>query len=247
MKSVFVALSILIPSMLFAQKTKRINKYSIGIEMNIGHSFPNFDIEQEHWKATFYPAGALNVMFVNRINQHWITDLGIGITGYALANKGSVDNYVLDFASPTISSGISYNFLNNEGQEHFIKLTSGFQLGYQGEFVEKFETYTVKVESKNAIYPFIRPEIGFRKNLKQRMKGSRYSLAYEFGTFFRFNLNTLGTAQINETGFQVIIEPRGNIIGGYFKILFPSGKKTIKMKKQRPTILPTKIKNTRYL
>ena len=117
MKSILLIISFLIPAIVIGQKTTKINKYSVGIEIDVGHSFPNFDKEQEQWKGTFYPAGGINVLFVNRINQKWITDLGVGITGYALTNQGSVDNYVLEFASPTISSGISYNFLNRHGQK----------------------------------------------------------------------------------------------------------------------------------
>ncbi|MCB9340784.1 MAG: hypothetical protein H6577_21885 [Lewinellaceae bacterium] len=247
MKSILLTISILIPAILIGQKTTKINKYSIGLEINVGHSFPNFDKEQEQWKGTFYPAGGINVLFVNRINQKWITDLGVGITGYALTNQGSVDNYVLDFASPTISSGVSYNFLNRHGQENFIKLTSGFQLGYRGTFIDEFEDYTVRIEGNHKLYQFIRPEIGIRRYFKQRMKGSRYKMAYEFGTYFRYNLNILGTATIEENDFEVTLKPRGNIIGGYFKILFPAGKKRIRLKPQKEKELPPIIYNPRYL
>ncbi len=247
MRSILLIMTILIPAVLIGQKTNKINRYSVGIEIDIGHSFPNFDKEQERWKGTFYPAGGINVLFVNRINQNWISDLGVGITGYALANRGSVDNYVLDFASPTISSGISYNFLNRQGQENFIKLTSGFQLGYQGAFTDEFDNYTVKIEGKHNLYQFIRPEIGIRRYFKQRMKGSRYKMAYEFGTYFRYNLNTLGSVKIEEDNFEVTLEPRGNIIGGYFKILFPAGKKRVRVKQQKEKELPPIIYNPRYL
>lgn len=247
MKSLTLTILVLIPLILVGQKSTKINKYSIGLEIDIGHSFPNFDKEQERWKGTFYPAGGLNVLFVNRINEKWITDLGVGITGYALTNKGSEDNYILDFASPTLSSGISYNFRNRQGKENFIKLTSGFQLGYQGTYVDEFETYTVKIEGKNKLYQFIRPEIGIRRYFNQRMKGARYKMAYEFGTYFRYNLNTLGTATISENDFEVTLKPRGNIIGGYFKILFPAGKKRIRMKQREEERLPPIIYNPRYL
>jgi len=247
MKPATLIILILIPLILIGQKPTNVNKYSIGIELDIGHSFPNFDKEQDRWKGTFYPAGGINVLLVNRINQRWITDLGVGITGYALTNKGSVDNYVLDFASPTISSGISYNFQNRRGQENFIKLTSGFQLGYQGVFEDEFETYKVVVQGRNKLYQFIRPEIGIRRYFKQKMKGSRYKIAYEFGTYFRYNLNTLGIATIKENDFEVALEPRGNIIGGYFKILFPSGKKRIRIKNQKEKELPPIIYNPRFL
>ncbi len=236
----------LIPAILMGQKSTKINKYSIGVEIDIGHSFPNFDKEQERWKGIFYPAGGLNVLFVNRINQRWIVDLGVGITGYALVNKGSIDNYLLDFASPKILTGISYNFKRLQSQENFIKLTSGLQMGYQRSFVDEFETYSVKIEGKNNFYPFVKPEIGIRKNFKQRMKGARYKMAYELGTYFRYNLNTLGTATIEEDNFVVTLEPRGNIIGAYFKILFPAGTKRIKIEQQTENELPPVIYNPRF-
>ena len=225
---------VMMPNFLIGQKSTEDNKYWVGIEMDIGHSFPNFDKDQSRWKGTFYPAGGLNLLFVNRLNQRWITDLGVGITGYALTNKGSVDNYVLDFASPQISSGLSYNFQNRKGQENFIKLAGGLQLGYQGKFIDEFETYKITIEGNNVLYQFIRPEIGIRRYFKQRMKGSRFKMAYEFGTFFRYNLNILGTVLIQENDFQVTLEPKGNIVGAYFKILLPAGKKRIEFKQQIP-------------
>jgi hypothetical protein len=232
MKAIFLFVSILIPIILVGQRTTKINKYSVGIEIDLGHSFPNFDKEQDHWKGAFYPAGGINVVFVNRINKNWISDLGVGITGYSLTNKGSVDNYVLDFASPTISSGISYNFINRRGQENFIKLTSGFQMGYQGTFIDEFESYSVRIEGKHKLYQFIRPEIGIRRYFKQKIKGARYKMAYEFGAYFRYNFNYLGSATIREVDFETTIKPRGNIIGGYFKILFPVGKKRVRIKQE---------------
>lgn len=247
MKLILLAILILIPAILIGQKTTKINKYSIGIEIDIGHSFPNFDKVQERWKGSFYPAGGLNILFVNRINQKWITDLGVGITGYALTNKGSVDNYVLDFVSPTISTGISYNFLNRHGQENFVKLTSGFQLGYQGAFTDEFETYSFTIEGKNKLYQFIRPEIGIRRYFKHKMKRFRYKMAYEFGTFFRYNFNALGMATINEHDFEVTLKPRGNIIGGYFKVLFPVGTKRIGIQQNREGKLPRIIYSPRFL
>ena len=51
MKSIFLIISILIPAIVIGQKTTKINKYSVGIEIDVGHSFPNFDKEQEQWKG----------------------------------------------------------------------------------------------------------------------------------------------------------------------------------------------------
>ncbi len=79
------------------------------------------------------------------------------------------------------------------------------------------------------------------------MNGPRYKMAYEFGTYFRYNLNTLGTAQIEEPDFNITLEPRGNIFGGYFKILFPAGRKRVRMKEVQTIELPPIIYNPRHL
>lgn len=225
----------LLPLIGNSQRTSTINKYSFGIEIDVGHSFPNFSEDQDRWRGMFYPAGALHVLLVNRLNQNWITDIGVGVTGYALTNRGRADKYVLDFASPHISTGISYNFQKATGKENFVKLTTGVQLGYRGAFIDEFETYKVTIQGKSKLYQFIKPEIGVRRYFRKGMKGSRYKMAYEFGTYFRYNLNTLGTAKIEEPDFAVTLEPRGNIIGGYFKILFPAGRRHIHRKTKPKT------------
>ena len=246
MKTSICILALILPALLFGQKSRNINKYSIGLEVEIGHSFPNFSAGQTNWKASFYPTGGLNVLFVNRINKTWISELGFGITAYALSNRGPQDHYVLDFASPTVSTGISYNFRYQKNKEHFIRLTSGFQTGYQGNFVDVYETYSVSVEGKHKLYPFIRPEIGIRKYFKQKMKGARYKTCYEFGTFFRYNLNTLGIATIRDDDVEVRLEPRGNIMGAYFKVLFPAGKKRLRIKQEQTKELSPVIYNPRF-
>lgn len=245
MKVILLTLSLWIPFLLTGQKITSVSKYFIGMEIDIGHSFPNFDIEQDRWKATFYPAGGLTVLFSNRINERWMADLGLGITGYALTNRGSVDHYVLDFLSPTFSSGISYSMQNHPGQENFIKLTSGFQVGYQGKLLEEFDLYTVEIEGKNTLYPFIKPEIGIRRYSRYRMKGSQFKMAYEFGVFFRYNLRTLGMAKIQEKDLEVTLEPSGNIIGGSFKILFPAGGKRVRLQGEKAKTFPSIIYNPR--
>ncbi|MCB0663208.1 MAG: hypothetical protein KDC24_10745 [Saprospiraceae bacterium] len=247
MKFLSLWLAVLAPIIACSQGPSKFSKYSIGIEVNVGHSFPNLQPEQTHWKGTFYPAGGISLCVSNRINQKWISDLGIGITGYALTNKGSVDKYVLNFASPTISTGISYNFFNRKGKENFLKVTTGLQAGYQGAFTDEFETYSVEIEGKSIVYPYVRPEIGIRRYFKKRMKGSRFKMAYEFGTFFRYNILTLGKVTITEQDFEIAFQPNGNILGGYFKVLFPTGRKRVKMKKESAKELPPIIYNPRFL
>lgn len=231
---------------IFGQITNRINKYAVGIEVNAGHSFPGFDREQDQWRASFYPAGGITVLFANRINQHLTADLGLGVTGYALTNKGPIDKYTLDFTSPHFVFGVGYATQNRSHQEGFIKLTTGVQLGFQDEFIDVFENYTVTIKGNQAIYYFLRPEIGMRRYFKRKMKGSRFKVGYELGAFYRYNINDLGTARIVQSNFNVVIQPRGNIIGAYLKFLFPVGRKTIKI--QQKIVQPrTIIYNPRYL
>ncbi|MCB0637041.1 MAG: hypothetical protein KDC54_10515 [Lewinella sp.] len=246
MKPILLILSCLTPVLLAAQGATALNKYAVGMEIGIGHSFPNFDQEQTRWQGTFYPAGAINLSITNQLTARWIAEVGVGITGYALTNRGSVDKYVLDFASPTISAGLSHHFLNPQGQGNFIKLTTGLQLGYQGSFTDEFDTYRVRITGSRSLYPFIRPEIGIRRYFKHRMRGSRFKIAYEFGTFFRYNLSTLGTATIEEPDFAVTLAPRGNIIGAYVRLLLPAGNRRVRSQPERPSELPPIIYHPRY-
>jgi len=172
-KVLFIAIIFLFCSInVNAQKTRRINKYSIGIEIDAGHSSPSFNKEQNRWKGSFYPTGALTLSFRNRINQHWQSDLGIGLTGYALVNKGPFDNYILNFSSPHLATSIQYIKTTNKKMENFVRLKTGMQLGYKGEFTEIFESYTATIKGTNPIIFFISPEIGIRKQF--RIKNNRF-------------------------------------------------------------------------
>ena len=119
-------------------------------------------------------------------------------------------------------------------------------MGYRGSFTDEFETYKVTVQGKNRFYPFIRPEIGMRRSFKKKMKGSPFKMAWETGAYFRLNLTSLGTAMIEETDFEVTLSPRGDIIGMYGRILFPAGRKSLKMK-EKETARPPIIYNPRNL
>lgn len=210
-----------------AQSQVVINKYSIAIDIDAGHSFPNFNKPQDRWKASFYPAGAITISLRGRLSNHWQTDLGLGITGYALVNKGPVDKYVLDFASPHLTTGIRYAERKGNRNEKFIGLKTGMQLGYTQSFTEEFSTYQVTISGNDPLYFFLRPEIGLRNSLNKRVNG--FNLSYEFGTFFRYNLNYLGSAKFDEPANTTTITPRGNIIGMYFNIVFPAGRQKMKV------------------
>ncbi|MEZ4980047.1 MAG: hypothetical protein R2769_00345 [Saprospiraceae bacterium] len=170
----------------------------------------------------------------------------IGLTGYALNNKSPEDNYILDFASPLISSGLSYHFKNRLGREFFAKLSIGGQFGYRGNFVDEYDSYQVEVKGNEVAYPFIRPEIGFRHYFKKRSRGSRFKTALEIGTYFRYNFNRLGVVTIKEPDLDLVLEPSGSIIGIYCRILFPVGKKRVKMERKRKEVLPPIIYNPRF-
>lgn len=240
-------IAIVFPILLTGQSKSKINKYFIGMEIGLGHAFTSLDKEQDRWQKKYNPSGTLNVLFVNRFNQHLMADLGIGFTAYGLIYRGRVDKYVIDFASPHISTGIGYNIQNRKANEKFFKLSTGLQLGYKGTFVDEFETYKVSIQGENRFYYFLKPELGFRIYSKKKMKGSRYKTALDIGTYFRYNFNTLGSAKIEESNFELNFEPRGNILGVYIKYLFPHGKKGIKVKKQREKALTPIIYNPRYI
>ncbi len=247
MKPLNTVLIILFPILGFGQSTTKINKYSCGLEIDFGHSFTTIESDKNRWSSKFNPAATLNVLFVNRINQNLMVDLGIGFTTYGLIFKGPIDRYIIDFASPHISTGLSYNFRNRKGNESCLKLGTGCQLGYESTFVDEFETYKVIIQGKNKFYYFIKPEIGYRKYFKKRMRGSKYKSAYEFGTYFRYNLNTLGTVTIQETDSDIKFDPRGSIFGVFFKFLFPVGRKRFKINNPPQKELPPIIYNPRFI
>ncbi len=229
---------ILFSTSVLAQRYKKIPKFVLGMEIGYGQSFPNYDDTQNIWKPTFYPAGELRLLFSARLMKHWIVDLGAGATGYALINKGLIDKYIIDFASPLLTGGISYNFHNKNGKEQFLKVSYGMQLGYDGNLFEDFQTYEVEIESKQQYLRFIRPEIGIRRALKKKVKGTNFKMAYELVAFFRYNIDVLGTAKFiqKDMDFATVFSPRGSIIGVFFKLLMPMGLKSERIRVQQKKI-----------
>jgi hypothetical protein len=226
--SVWLVLMFFLSAQAHGQRITRISKYSIGIDLDAGQSFPNYSMEQSRWKGSFYPAGALTVSVRNRINAHWQSDLGIGMTGYALFNKGPYDSYVLDLASPHVVSGMQYIKSGANGVENYVRFASGMQLGYKGRFTEKFQNYEVKVEGNDPLYFFIRPEIGIRDQFRKKLNGIQ--MGYELGAFFRKNMNPLGSAEFSDQEGSVVAQPEGDIFGMYFHVLFAVGGKKVKIR-----------------
>lgn len=231
--------------LLFAQKSKRVSKNHFGFELSLGTTFPHFDLEQDQWKALYYSGNSFTFLWSNRLNRHWIADFGIGVSTYLMFNQGPVDLYILDFISPHFMTGISYNQTINRNKESFYKISFGSQLGYRGELTQTFKTYKVEIESKNQFYFFVRPEVGIRNKFKKKIKNSPFQLSYELGTFFRLNFNRLGKATFTQDDLKFSIRPKGDVIGIYFKLLIPAGKRKVKLK--IPKFKPQNPHNTRNL
>ena len=186
-----------------------------------------------------------------RANAHIDLDYGAGGTFYYLINKGIVDNYVLDFASPYIIAGIGYSFLQTRSQENYIKIQGIAQIGFNDSFREGFDTYEVVVESNSKYYYSIKTQFGLRRFVKRKSKKKNIDkTADEYGVMFRFSLQNLGTATFTGDNYQNRISPTGSIAGVYYKVLFDYGGKKIKRKvrdtKVKEAELPPIIYNPRY-
>lgn len=229
---------------LAAQKTGRNNRYALGMEIGLGTSFPNFTTDQDSWSAGLYSSGNMTVSLARRFNQRWSAEAGLGMTAYILSNRGPVDNYILDFASPHLCGGLVYNFWNRKNQENFVRLRGGLQLAYQGMIVDEFESYTVIIKGEELFYYFVQPEIGIRRYSKQKMKGSKFKIAYELAAFYNHRFNPLGTVDIYQIDQTISLIPRGSVIGASIRFLFPTGIEKIKTKQKKvPT--PTTIYHPR--
>lgn len=218
--------------LLTAQKKGRNNRYAVGMEISLGQSFPNFITEQNSWKAGLYSSGNMSVSLSRRFNQRWSAETGIGLTAYFLSNRGPVDRYILDFASPHTYGGIAYTRWNLKGQESFFRLRGGLQLGYRGMIVDEFETYTVIIRGDELFYYSLQPEIGIRRYLKQNWKGTRFKVAYELAAFYKHHLNTLGTVDIYQVDQTISLMPRGSVLGAAIRFSFPVGTEKIKIQKK---------------
>lgn len=219
-------------NLLAAQKNSRNNRYAIGMEIGLGQSFPNFTTEQDSWSAGLYSSGNMTISLSRRFNQRWSVDAGLGITAYFLTNHGPVDKYILDFASPHVNGGLRYAYWNKKGKEGFLRLGGGLQLAYRGMIVDEFESYTVIIKGADLFYYFLQPEIGIRRYFKQKMKGSKFKIAYELAAFYNHRLNPLGTVDIYQIDQTISLVPRGSVIGASIRFLFPTGIEKIKIKKK---------------
>ena len=234
----------ILPIIAFAQST-RSHKYNIGIEVNAGHSFPAYNSDSR-WKGTFYPVGGLNVLVMNRMGKSFQSELGIGISGFALNNQGPYDNYVFDFVVPQIFTGIQYSQSKSHHLETFVRLNSGIQAAYKGSTLENFSEYQVLIQNKNALNFYLQPSIGLKNKFNKRINGHKNYLGYEIGSYFRMNLYSLGTATFIEENHVTTTSPSGNSLGVYFRILLPVGNKMVKLENNQEPKEP-RTKTTRYL
>ena len=231
-----------------AQRGRTLPRLAFGIQVDVGHSFPDLPADQQRWKATFYPAGGMGLSLMARLNEQWSADLALGIAGYALANRGPSDTYVLDFASPTALAGLCYNTRRSEQREVFLRTAAGAQLGYAGRTVDRSENYVVLIDGGGPVLGFLRQEVGIRQHTRRRMRGSRHATAFEVGAFFRYNLRPLGVVQFVEPDVVVSTAPNGHLIGMYFRYLIPMGEGGVKRSPTKePAEVPTRFHDTRTL
>ncbi|MCI5058696.1 MAG: hypothetical protein MRY83_21470 [Flavobacteriales bacterium] len=204
-----------------------ISKFGFGIEMTGGHSFPDFD-EQSRWSGSFYPTGGVSLFLINRNNKWLQSEIGLGLIGYALSNKGPYDSYYLNFTVPHLNLGFKYFNNPNDDRASFVGATIGSQLLFKGSLSEQYEHYNVLINNNRAITYFIKPNVGYRSTLKLKKNGMKKMINYELDVFFRCNLTKLGTVTFVENNSITITKPNGNIIGFDFRLIFPYGKKRIR-------------------
>lgn len=129
-----------------------IPEITISTEFSPGTTFPNFIGNKNGWNAKLYLAGAFSVLLSKRLNKHWDAFVGIGMSAYRMNNRGKVDDYLMDFTSPHLLSGIGYYKNTYNQTQSFIKLSAGSQLGYRGELNDYYENYAVKSRGNGLFY-----------------------------------------------------------------------------------------------
>jgi len=237
-------------SNLYAQKSKKISQNTFAIDVDTGLSFADFNEGQSQWRPNFYPTLSLSLLGNRRLNARFDVDYGAGGTFYYLINRGPVDKYVLDFASPYIIAGLGYSFMQTHRQENFVKIQAIAQLGYNDVYRDVFEAYTVDVESSSKYYYSIKAQFGKRRFMKRGSKKKMKKVADEYGVMFRFSLQNLGTATFVGDNYTNVVSPTGDIGGFYYRILFDYGGKKVKrnarQKQEKMKEVPPVIFNPRF-
>lgn len=113
--------------------------------------------------------------------------------------------------------------------QYIGQLMFGAQLGYTKTLVEEFETYQVEISGSRPFYYFARAEWGVRWPWHKRHRRGLPKPYNECGVFYRYNFNALGTARFTGSDYVLDMQPSGNILGGYFRVVLPAGRKKVKL------------------
>ncbi len=195
------------------------------------------------------PVFTLNIIGNHRINNRLDVDYGVGGTFYYLINRGPVDKYILDFATPHLVAGLGYNFHQTRNQELFVKLLSIVQRGYNGTFTDEFEEYRVDISSLAKYHYAIGFRAGWKTYFKKKAKQKSQLSASECGMNLRFPFKNLGDVVFTGDNYQTTISPDGDIAGVYYKLYFAAGNKKVKVKSRKEEeeiLLPPVIYNPRF-
>ncbi|MEL7220742.1 MAG: hypothetical protein AAGJ93_05445 [Bacteroidota bacterium] len=214
-----------------AQRNAKLTKYQVAAIIEFGSAFPNYEpANQLRWQPGVYAAGAITLEGIQRLNLHWQLIAGLGLSPYLLNNNGPDDNYSLDFISPHFRLGAGYlSSKKQRGHHYLMQLMMGAQLGYTKTLVEEFETYQVEITGGKPFYYFTRAEWGVRWPWQKRYQRGLPKPFNEVGIFYRYNFNGLGTARFTGSDYILDMKPSGNILGGYFRVVLPAGRKKVKL------------------
>jgi len=237
MKHIALSVILLIVSSFssIAQKKQKTFKYAYALEANVGYTFPRYNIkEQDRWSPKLYIAASVYGNFIVRFNQNWRIDFGLGGTHYSMANASSSKQLLMTFTTPKIVTSLNYTFLRYKKHIFFAQLASGVHLGFKNVAFSR-PAYDVAFSSSQRYHYFFKPEIGYRKYFKHKMKGKKFKNPYEFGIFYQYNITSIGEALVTEDDFEIIMMPKGEIIGLYYRIIIPFGKRRMIIYQQNKT------------
>ena len=241
---------IMSPNLIRAQKSKKIDRNSFVIQIDAGSSFADYDRNHGYWKPTFYPAIGLSLMANRRLNAKLDFDFGAGGTFYYLINKSPMERYVLDFASPYLISGIGYNFMQRQRTELYVKVSGIMQIGFDDIFREEFPEYMVNIESDSKYYYSVKTQFGLRRFFEKRQENKSKPVGFEYGVYFRYSFQDLGTATFTGSDYESSISPKGHLAGIYYRLIFTYGggkvSRNVRATKMNKNELPPIIYNPRF-
>lgn len=229
-----------------AQRSSAIPRYTFGIELKAGTAFPQFIGERNGFEAVFYPVWGIHGIWANRFREHWAWELGGGLQAFDLQHRTPTGRYHLSFMSPQVLGGIQWLAAPWRGPHCFAKVMTGAQLGYRGTLVESFPDYQVDIVSRDWVYIFVRPELGWRGRFKKRWKKAKEPSVISVGVYFRYQFNGLGTATFFDGQTQTTVAPSGNNLGIYWRMDVAATNRKVRYK-DRELPPPPIIYNPRLL